>query len=175
MAAPIGCSERVSSEAASRSTSARSGAVHRQHVDDVQPAVRQRPGLVERDAADRRQLLEVRAALDEHALPRRRGQRRHDRHRRRDDERARARDHQQHERSINPRRPAGTAKEQGGASAIDDRERQHDRGVDAREAIDERLARRALRLRALDQVDDPRQRGVAAAAASRARRARRGR
>ena len=51
-------------------------AVERRDVHDVQLSGRQRAGLVERDAADLRQPLEPRAALDEHALARRRGQRR---------------------------------------------------------------------------------------------------
>ena len=41
-------------------------------------------------------------------------------------------------------------------------QRQDDRRVNAREAIHERLARRALRLRALDEVNDARDRRVAA-------------
>ena len=42
-----------------------------------------------------------------------------------------------------------------------ERDHEHDGRVDAREPIDERLARRALRLGALHQVNDPRQRRVA--------------
>ena len=44
----------LSSDAASRSTSVGRRAVERHHVDDAQRAVRQRAGLVEGDAADRR-------------------------------------------------------------------------------------------------------------------------
>ena len=80
-------------------------AVDRHDVGDAEAAFGQRTGLVERHAADGCEPLEPRAALDEHALARRRGQRRDDRDGRRDDERARARDDQQHERSIDPRAP----------------------------------------------------------------------
>ena len=89
------------------------------------------------------------------------GQRRDDRHRRRDHERARARDDEQHERAIDPgrasgrRTPAAARRRRTAASAM------HRRRVDAREPLDERLRRRALRLRLLDQVDDARERRVA--------------
>ena len=43
-----------------------------------------------------------------------------------------------------------------------DRQRNHRRRIDAREAIDERLHRRAARLRRLDQVNDARQPRIAA-------------
>ena len=162
IARPIGCSERVSSDAASRKDLAPvrtpfSG----NHVDDAQLPVRQRAGLVERHAAHRRQLLEVRAALDQHALARRGGQRRHDRDRRRDHQRARAGDDEQHQRPIDPRAPGpaeAAAARRRRAAASDE----HRRRVDAREPLDERLARRALRLRALDEMDDARERRVAA-------------
>ena len=91
------------------------------------------------------QPLEVRAALDQHALARRGRERRHHRDRRRDHERARAGDHQQDERAVDPAAPA---RRPGGAAAgrpIDERDDQHRRRVDAREPLDERLARRALR------------------------------
>ena len=130
--------------------------------DDAQLALGQRAGLVEGDAADGRQPLQVRAALDQHALARRRGQRRHDRHRRRDHQRARARDDEQHQRAIDPARSSVAPKSSGGTMADRQREDEHGRRVDPREAIDEGLARRALRLRLLHQVDDARERGVAA-------------
>ena len=106
-------------------------------VDDLRRAARQRAGLVERDAADAAGPLEVRAAFDQHALPRRAGQRRDDRHRRRDDERARAGDDEQHERAIDPRRARLSANTSGGTMAIGRRER------DARPAC--RRARSARR------------------------------
>ena len=127
---------------------------------------RQRAGLVERDAAHGRQPLERGAALDQHALARRRGQRRHDRDRRRDDERARARDHQQHERAVDPRTPDCAPQQSGGTSATIAASASTAGVYNAREPLDERLARRALRLRALDEMDDARQRRIARAAAS---------
>ena len=75
----------------------------------------QRAGLVERDAAHVGQLLEARAALDQHALARRGRQRRHDRDRRRDHQRARARDHQQHQRAIDPDVPRRRRAASGGS------------------------------------------------------------
>ena len=133
----------------------------RQHVDHSRHAARQRPRLVEGDAADAAGALQVRAAFDQHALARRAGERGDDRHRRRDDERARARHDEQHQRAVDPRLPAAAERER---RHDGDPYRQHDDGrrVDAREALDQRLGRRALRLRALDEMDDPRQRRVAA-------------
>ena len=100
------------------------------------------------------------AALDEHALARGAGQRRDDRHRRRDDERARARHDEQHERAVDPRR-ASPVKSERRHDGHGRRQRDDRRRVDAREALDERLRRRALGLRPLDQVNDARQRRVA--------------
>jgi hypothetical protein len=73
---------------------------------------------------------------------------------------ARAGDHEQHQRAVDPDAPA-RAEEQRRDDADDGGEGQDDRRVDAREPFDEGLARRPLRLRALDQLDDPRQRRVA--------------
>ena len=85
-------------------------------LDDLRRAARQRAGLVERDAPHLARALEVRAALDEHALARRAGERRNDRDRCRDDQRTRARNHQQHERPVEPRLPAA-ADDEGPATA----------------------------------------------------------
>ena len=105
MARAIGCSERDS-------TAGRDSQEHRSA--DRSPNVitsvtrrvplRQRSGLVERDHANTGQPLEVGAPLDEHAVARRRRQRGDNRHRRRDHERARTGNHQQHQRAIDPRR-----------------------------------------------------------------------
>ncbi len=102
IARPIGCSERDSSAAATDSTPCVDTPSTPKHVGDRHAAVRQRPGLVEGDAADRAEPLEMRAALDEHALARGRRQRRDDRDRRRDHERARTGDDQQRQRAIDP-------------------------------------------------------------------------
>ena len=105
MAWPMGCSDR-GFERRRQPQHLRSGhAVGRHDVDDPQPAVRQRAGLVERDAAHRRELLEASAAFDQHALARRRRQRRHDRDRRGDHQRARTGDDQEHERAVDPLAP----------------------------------------------------------------------
>ena len=144
-----------------RRSTRRRAPFERDDVDDLRRAARQRAGLVERDAADAAGALEVHAALDEHALARRAGQRRDDRHRRRDDERARARDDEQHERAIDPVVPARAERRAAERPRPPPPARCTDRRVDAREALDEGLRRRPLRLRALDEVDDPRQRGVA--------------
>ena len=77
-----------------------------------------------------------------------------------DDERARARDDQQHEAAVNPRHRRPPADQR--RNQRDQRRQRDDNGrVDAREAIDERLRGRALGLRGLDQVDDARKRRVA--------------
>ena len=135
------------------------GAVQRDDIDDFGHAARQRAGFVERHAADRAGPFEVRTAFDQHAFARGARQRGHDRHRRRNNQRARARDDQQHQRAIDPasqRRTEGQRRNDG------DRERQRDdrRRVDAREPLDECLRGRPLRLRLLDEVDDARERRV---------------
>ena len=88
-------------------------------------------------------------------------ERSHNRHRRGNHQRARARDDEQHERAIDPRRRL-SAGDQRRHCRDDHRQREHDRRVDAREAIDERLDGRTLCLRGLDQMDDPRQPAVTA-------------
>ena len=85
-----------------RQDSRTANAVERRDALDPKLPLGERAGLVERDAPDRGQPLEPRAALDQHALARRRRQRGHDRDRRRDHERARAGDDEQHERAIDP-------------------------------------------------------------------------
>ena len=102
IARATGCSDRASMAAASETHLRGLDAVEPDGLDDLGPPAGQRAGLVERDHAHRGRSLEVDAALDQHAPPRRAGQRRHDRHGRRDDERARTRDHQQDERPVEP-------------------------------------------------------------------------
>ena len=175
IAAAMGCSDCDSTDAASGEQLVVAVPVERAHRIERQVAGRHRAGLVERDHANAGQPLEMNAALDEHALPRRAGERRHDRHGRRDHQRARTRHHQQHQRAIQPHverlaeRPA-TGTVATSAARIDDRRR-----VPRRKAIDELLHRRALGLRRFDEVNDARQRGVARGGASRRRSARHGR
>ena len=71
-------------------------------VGDVRLAAGERARLVEDDLAHAADLLEVRAALDQHSDPRRGGERGDDGHRGRDHERAGARDDQQDERAVAP-------------------------------------------------------------------------
>ena len=122
--------------------------------------MRQRAGLVEGDALHAAGPFQMRAALDEDALPGGPGQRRDNRHRRRNDERTRARDDEQHQRAIHPRVPAQMKHERrqhGDAGG-----QRHDRRrVHARKPLDDRLRRRALRLRALHQMNDARKRRIA--------------
>ena len=153
IARPIGCSDRRSIEAARATIAARGQRVERHHADDFRRPPGQRAGLVERDAPHAAGLLQVRPALDQHALFRRAGQRGHDRHRRGDHQRARAGDDEQHQRAVDPGLPGGAAQHRR-QRGDQNREPDHRRRVDAREPIDEGLCGRALRLCLLDQVDD---------------------
>ncbi len=131
------------------------------HVGHHRRPARKRACLVEREAAHGGEPLHVRAALDEHAAPGAGGQCRHHRHWRGDHERTRARDHEQHQRAIEPRArvaPSSQRRHDGDQRG----KHHHGRRVDARESIDEGLRRRAFGLRGLDQMDDARQRRVAA-------------
>ncbi len=93
------------------------------------------------------------ASLDEDAVPGRRRERRHDRHGRGDHQGARAGDDEEHQRAIEPHRCIASGDE--GRDNRDDRgERDDRRCIDACEAIDERLDRRAASLCGLHQVDD---------------------
>ena len=130
-------------------------------LDDRRLAVGERAGLVERHRAHAGQPLEVRAALDEHAAPGGGGERGDDRHRRGDHQRARARDHQQHQRAVGPQRRPAAPSDGDRHDEHRGRHRDHRRRVPAGEAIDELLRRRALRLRRLDQVHDAGERRVA--------------
>ncbi len=133
----------------------------RRHLDDLRRPERESARLVERHTPDACGAFEMDAALDQHALARGAGERGDNRDRRRDDERARARHDQQHQRAVDPRVPEATEHKRR-RDGDGDRKQQHRGRVDTREAFDERLRRRALRLRLLDEMDDARQRRVAA-------------
>ncbi len=109
-------------------------------------------GLVEGDDASPPRLLQRRAALDQHAAPRGGADRRDDRHGRRDHQRARACNHQEHERPVNPRRPV--AGERAAGDGDQRGERDDDRRVHRREPIDELLRWRPARLGLLDEMND---------------------
>ena len=114
------------------------GAVQRHHVDDFGRAAGERPRLVEGNAAHAARALEMRAALDQHAFARGAGQRRDDRDRRRNDERAGTRHDEQHERAVQPGAPV-LMEDERRANRNEGGER-HDHGrVHAREALDEHL------------------------------------
>ncbi len=161
IACAIGCCDRCSTEAASATiacgvmpfsaTTSTTSGTPRVSVPVLSKATQRTVPVA----------LEVGAALDQHAFARRAGERGDDRHRRRDDERARTRHDEQHERAVDPRRASSAPATSGGAIATTTDKREHQRRVDAREPLDHRLRRRALGLRALDQVNDARERRVA--------------
>ena len=130
------------------------------------------PVLSKTTARTRPSVLEVRAALDQHAAPRGRGERRHDRDRRRDHQRAGAGDHQQHQRAVGPFGERRRAAASGGSAASASASASTSRRVDAREALHEALARRARGLRLLHAAEDARQRRLRGGAGDAHRRAR---
>ncbi len=99
------------------------------------------------------------AALHQHTLLGRPGERRHDRHRCRDHERAWASDDEQHERAVEPHAPSAVH-EQGRQEEYCNGEDHHDGRVDFGELLHPLLARRAPALRRADHADDLRQRRV---------------
>jgi hypothetical protein len=115
--------------------------------------------LVERHGLELACLFEVGAALDEDAAPRGRCERAHHGDGRRDHQRARARDDQQHQRLVEGLQPRPVHEQR---REQRNRQRQHeDRGrVDGGEFIDEALRGRARALRFFDRVNDARERGV---------------
>ncbi len=139
------------------------GAVKWHDGDNLRDAAGERPRLVECDAADGSGPLEVRAAFDQNALSGGTRQRRDDGYRRRDHECARARDDKQHERAIQPGLPGFTERHRRHHRDADGK-CDHRRRVNAREALDDGLRRRALRLRPLDKMNDSRKRRVPAPA-----------
>ncbi len=134
--------------------------VQRDDVHDARCAARQRAGLVKRHAPNRPGPLEMRAALDQDSLTRRRRQGRHDRDRCRDHQRARARNDEEHKTAIRPfaNRPVEQRRHrhEGGGEA------NHRRRVVARKPVHENLDWRAASLSGFHEVDDSRERRVAA-------------
>ncbi len=122
------------------------------------PPGSQGAGLVERHGPHRRQRFDRRAALEKHSPARRGADRGDERHRRRDDQGAGASDHQQDQRPVDP--IAAISGDQRPDRADQDGGGDHQRGVDRREPVDERLGRGARRLRLLNQVNDPGEGGV---------------
>ena len=119
----------------------------------------QRAGLVERHGPERGRLLDVGAAFDQHPVPRRGGERRHDAHRRRDHERTGAGDHQQDERPVEPVAPR-RAEQQRRHHEDGERERDHRWRVHAGELLDPLLGPGAPAVRSLDHAGDAGERGI---------------
>ena len=140
-------------------------AVDTDHMGHGNAAVRQRPGLVERDTSHGREPFEGRAALDQHPAPRGAGDRRHNRNRRRDHQRTRAGDDQQRERAVGPHSEfaptrVGAGNDNRRHDGEERRENHHRRRVAFRKAIHECLDRGAAALRLLDEMNDARERAV---------------
>ena len=119
-------------------------AVEQGDVRQLHPTLGDRPGLVEDDRGDALRALEDLGALDEDPELRTASGADHERGRRREPERARARDDQHGDgrregggRIAGDDEPAGERRE---------REDEHDRDEDARHAVDEALDRRLPRL-----------------------------
>jgi len=121
-------------------------------VGQVRPALGEGARLVERDGGDPRGGLEELAPLDQDAVAGAAPDAGHDRHRDRDDEGARAADHEQRQREVAV----------AGDQADDEREQHDAGGIPAREAVHELLGLRLGVLRLLDAVDDAGHGGVGA-------------
>ena len=122
-------------------------------------ALGQGPRLVEGPDLGRHRLLEVDATLDQEAMAGGVADAGRERHRGRDDQRARAREDDERERPVDPVEPGPPHRERR-HDRDDEGDDQHDRGVPAREAVDEVLHGRPGALGFLDEVDDARERGV---------------
>ncbi len=104
--------------------------------------------------------LEVGASLDQHAVARRGGEPGDHADRGRDDQRAGAGDDENHQPLVDPAFPP-PAGQQRWEHRYREGEEHHRRGVDPGETVHPLLAGRAVRPALLDQVDHPRQGGVA--------------
>ena len=131
---------------------------HERH--ELRLAFGQRAGLVQRDRFQVPGFLQVGAALDQDAAPGGGGQPADHRHRRGDDQRARAGDHQQHERLVDGRHP-GPVEQQRRQHRHRQRQCEHGRGVDRGEAVHEALRGRAGALRFFDRMNDACERRIA--------------
>ena len=133
--------------------------VERDDVRDRQLARRERAGLVEGDGVDAAHRFEMVAALDQDAVARGRGDARDDRDGRRDDERTGASDDEERQppdERLGPRHAEDDRRDQDRRN----RERDDDRRVVAREAVDELLGLRSVGLGVLDHRDDLRERRI---------------
>ena len=126
----------------------------------VERAVGERAGLVEHDGLGAGQRLQVVAALHENAQARGAADAAEERQRHADDERARARHHEEDEPALHPFRPA-LAQQQWRYDGQEHRDAHHGRGVVAREAGDEILGLGLLLGRVLHELEDAAHGGLA--------------
>ena len=119
----------------------------------------ERARLVDRHGDHAREVLEGLPTLDQHALAGRPADRRDDSDGDRDHQRARTGNDQQRERPVKPGVHAAT--ERNRHEEHGERGDEHQRRVDAREAVDEALRRSLRALGLLDERDDARQGGLA--------------
>ena len=135
--------------------------IRHQRLDGHQhrPALGEGAGLVQCHGPDPAGLLQMDAALDEDAAPGCGRQATDHRHRRGNDQRARAGDHQQHQRLIE-RLQGGGIGEPRQQHRHGQRQSEHGRRVARSKAVDETLGGRATGLRLLDGIDDARQHAV---------------
>ncbi len=120
---------------------------------DLRRARRQRAGFIKSDLLNAPQRLQRGTAFNQRAKARGGCKARRDSRRRRDHQRARATNQQQRQRFVNPRQP-GRGKQQWRNKRRQQRRRHNDRGIDAAEAIDKALNRRAFRFRLFNQMQN---------------------
>ena len=126
-------------------------------VDDVDQGgtpVGESAGLVERDGADPACVLQVDATFDQNPPAGCAAETGHDGDRGGDHQRARAGQHEEHQRPVEPglERPAAQDRWDG---CDDNRHQEHDRRVHAGEPVDEPLRRGTFGLGCLDRGGDP--------------------
>ena len=134
----------------------------RLHRDDLGPALGQRAGLVDDQRVDGLEALQRLGVPDEHAEAGGAADADHDRHRRRQAERARAGDDQHSDRRDQPEGESRLRPERRPDDEGDDGDGDHQRNEPSRDAIGEPLDRRAAALRLRHHLHDLRQHGVAA-------------
>ena len=127
------------------------GSVQRRDLDELELALGDRAGLVEHDRRDLPCLLEHPGSLDQNPELGAASGADHQRGRRREPERARARDDENGDRRRERRRRRGAEDEPAGERC--QRDHEHDRDEDGRDAICEPLHRR---LPGLGRFDEPR-------------------
>ena len=161
-ASASGCSEARSSAAASPSRLRSSKPGSRLDVGQRRPPLGQRPRLVDHQRVDPGEALQRLGVADEHARPRTAAGGRHDRHRRRQPERAGTGDDQHRDRRhqrIGKRRRRTEQQPADEGEHGDEHHRRHEIG---RHAVGQPLDRRPAALRLGDHGDDLSQHGLGA-------------